>query len=43
MRRIRGPLGGESGNLLCAITGLLDRGGPLSAIENRRGQINNLL
>jgi hypothetical protein len=31
------------GNLLCAVAGLLDSGGPLSAITNLLNQINNLL
>ena len=31
------------GNLLCAVAGLLDRGGPLTAVEALLGQINNLL
>lgn len=37
-----GP-GNLLGNLLCAVAGLLDRDGPVSAIENLLNQINNLL
>jgi hypothetical protein len=31
------------GNLLCALVGLLDNGGPLAGIQNLLNQINNLL
>lgn len=42
IRAERGP-GNLLGNLLCALTGLLDRGGPLAGITNLLNQINNLL
>lgn len=39
---VRGP-GRLLGNLLCAVAGLLDAGGPLAGILNLINQINNLL
>jgi hypothetical protein len=39
---VQGP-GNLLGNLLCALVGLLDQGGPLSGIENLLNQINRLL
>jgi hypothetical protein len=39
---VRGA-GNLLGNLLCAVAGLLDSGGPLSAIQQLLNQINNLL
>ena len=42
VRAERGP-GNLLGNLLCAITGLLDNGGPLADISNLLDQINGLL
>lgn len=42
IRAERGP-GNLLGNLLCALVGLLDQGGPLSGIQNLLDQINNLL
>jgi hypothetical protein len=42
IRAERGP-GNLLGNLLCAVVGLLDGGGPLAAIGNLLNQINNLL
>jgi hypothetical protein len=38
----RGP-GNLLGNLLCAVAGLLDRGGPLSGLENLLRQITRIL
>ncbi len=37
-----GP-GNLLGNLLCAVTNLLDTGGPLSAVTNLLGTVNNVL
>lgn len=42
IRAERGP-GNLLGNLLCALVGLLDQGGPLAGILNLLNQINNLL
>lgn len=42
VRAERGP-GNLLGNLLCAVAGLLDNGGPLAGISNLLNQINNLL
>lgn len=42
VRAERGP-GNLLGNLLCAVAGLLDNGGPLAGISNLLDQINNLL
>lgn len=39
---VAGP-GNLLGNLLCALVGLLDAGGPLTAIQNLLNQINALL
>jgi hypothetical protein len=39
---VRGP-GNLLGNLLCAVVGLLDAGGPLAGITNLLNRINNLL
>jgi hypothetical protein len=42
VRAERGP-GNLLGNLLCAVTGLLDGGGPLAAIDNLLRQVNRIL
>ncbi len=39
---VSGP-GALLGNLLCAVTHLLDIGGPLSAINNLLTTVNNIL
>ena len=39
---VRGP-GNLLGNLLCAVAGLLDNGGPLTGIQNLLGQIGRII